>query len=214
MPALSPALAPLPSPAATQRQPLREIGRVRAVTTFCKSFIVHFNNSAHLMTSNDEQISFIDFTLGRIEKRFDELGGELRFYEDRVRLVHWLDTLQHQIPVLQEEINQLRRGAALTSDPVKAKEAREVATKLQTSLDKQKQIYTDALGVLHAMFDLTAGKTKPELGSRFEHEMYEATTPEAMRDVRSYLKMDKQLDKIGEQESAAMTRAEVVVSSC
>jgi hypothetical protein len=203
-----------PQPSAAPKELLKEIGHVKAVTPFCKAFVTHFNNSAQLMTSNDEQISYIDFTFGNIDKRFTELGGELRFYEDRVRLMAWVKTVQQHIPVLQDEINQLRRSAALTIDPGTAKAAREVATQLQTSLDKQKQIANDALGVIHAMIDVTDGKTKPDLGSRWDHEVYDATTPQAMRDVRSYLKMDKQLGRIGDAESAAMNGAGLVALGC
>jgi hypothetical protein len=213
-PAPAPEPAVSPQPSATPREQLKEIGHVKALTPFCKAFVTHFNNSAQLMTSNDEQISYIDYTFGTIDKRFTELGGELRFYEDRVRLMAWVKALQQHIPVLQDEINQLRRGAALTLDPVAAKAAREVATQLQTSLDKQKQIAYDTLGVIHAMIDVTDGKTKPDLGSRWDHEVYDATTPKEMRDVRSYLKMDKQLARIGDAESAAMSGAGAIALSC
>ena len=42
------AAGPEPEPAATatpiaQREPLREIGHVRAVSSFCQAFIAHFN---------------------------------------------------------------------------------------------------------------------------------------------------------------------------
>lgn len=214
-----------PKPTATPKVPLKEIGHVTAVTAFCKAFITHFNASAQLMNSDDAEISYADFVLGKLKKDFESIDHESRLYHDRLDLAEYLKILQAQMPKLQDAINRLRLAAALTIDPDKAKEAREVASQLQKSLDKEKQIANDTQGVLHAMLERAASysDTLTSLGSPAEFPA--ATTvpvapylpsrrPAAEDDIRSYLEMDRQRDRIGDAESAAMTHADVVMKDC
>jgi TolA-binding protein len=218
-PLASPAAKPVPS--ATPKEQLKEIGRVKAVTSFCKAFVTHFNTSAQLMVSNDGQISFVDFILGKLKKDFEASDRESRLYDDRVNLIAYVKRLQEQMPKLQEAINQLRRSAELTSDADQAKEAREVAAQLQKSLDKEKQITTDTLGVIHTMIDqATHASTAPtSLAYPVELGVFTPATssadlpsrnPANADDIRSYLEMDRQRDRIGDAESDAMVHADLI----
>jgi hypothetical protein len=231
----APQTSATPLPTATPKEPLREIGRVRAITSFCKAFITHFNNSAKLMIANDAEISYVDFTLGNLEKHFkQQVGGDLVLSDDRVKLMAYVKALQQQLPQLQEQINQLRRTAALTKDPEEAKQAREVATQLQKSYDRQHQIELDTLSVIHVMMEMAASKGEgpssftqmlaastptfatpvaPMVGAPSDIS-YVDTGPAERRDIRSYLRMQTQRDRIGDAESAATTKAEVVASNC
>jgi TolA-binding protein len=219
-----PEAAPTPNASATPKVPLKEIGHVKAVTPFCKAFITHFNTSAQLMTSDDSQISFADFVLGRLKKDFEATDRVNRLHDDRLNLIEYVKRLQQQMPKLQEAINQLRRAAELTIDPEKAKEAREVAAQLQKSLDKEKQITNDTLGVVHAMMEQAAGAdtrltnlASPEFAAALPPASgadLPSRNPEAMDDIRSYLEMDRQRDRIGDAESAAMTGADTVLQGC
>jgi hypothetical protein len=227
-PAAAPAgaLGPLtPKPSATPKVPLKEIGHVTAVTAFCKAFVTHFNTSAQLMTQNDGQISFVDFVLGKLKKDFEATDRESRLHDDRINLIAYHQRLMDQIPKLQAAINELRRAAALTIDPDKAKEAHEVAAQLQKSLDKEKQIASDTLGVIHAMLEQASGANTRLVNLETPIEVSGSSTlgpgpnlpshnPDAIDDIRSYLEMDRQRDRIGDAESAAMTHADVVMQGC
>jgi hypothetical protein len=222
-----------PRPTTTPKEPLREIGRVRAITSFCKAFITHFNNSARLMLANDEEISYVDFTLGSLENHFRQVSRDNLLHTDRINLMAYVKALQQQLPKLQEQINQLRRVSEITKDPEEAKQTREVAAQLQKSYDRQHAIELDALSVIHVMMEMAA--SKGEGPSSFQ-QMLGAQTPTLApaitpvgisgdfdfldsqpadrRDIRSYLRMQFQRDRIGDAESNATKKAEAVASNC
>jgi len=223
-----------PRPTSTPKEPLREIGHVRAITSFCKAFITRFNDSAKLMLANDAEISYVDFTLGNLEKHFRQpVGGDLVLGDDRVKLMAYVKALQQQLPQLQKQINDLRKTAELTKDPEEAKQAREVAAQLQKSYDRQHQIELDTLSVIHVMMEMASTKnlgpdsftqmlavSQPNLGpgptmvGAPSDINYVDTDPKERNDVRSYLRMQTQRDRIGDAESAATKKAEEVASNC
>jgi hypothetical protein len=237
------ASAPVPVASAAPpalREPLREIGHVHALSGFCAAFLGHFNTAARAMLGNDQTLTFVDFTLGGLEPHFKAKGGEVQLYDDRVRLGHYTDDIFKAIPALQSEIDQLRRSAELSKDPEQAKAARETATELQQSLDRQKAMAGDSLGVVHALMDMALGATNdlavrsraggppsigaPEvsgpaastnyIGSVASNSNYTQSTPEQRRDVRSYLQFDKQFDRIAQAESAAVAHAQAIAAGC
>jgi hypothetical protein len=236
-PAAPEAVASAP-PAA--REPLREIGHVRALSGFCQAFVAHFNGAAKAMLANDQTLGLTDFTLGELQPHFKAKGGELLLYDDRVRLLHYSDDIFKSVPALQAEIDALRRSAALTNDSEQAKAAAETADDLQQSLDREKAMASDSLGVARALMDLALGGTAdttlqlrhggpptigaPEvsgpssstdyIGSNADNANFTQTTPANRREVRSYLQFDKQFDKIGRAESAAVARANGVAERC
>jgi hypothetical protein len=207
-----------PDAAPTSKVPLKEIGRIRATTAFCRGFVTHFNNSAVAILSNDAQISYIDFTLGGLEKHFRAFNNDALLHDDRIKLLAYVKLLASQLGPLQDEINQVRRTAALTTDPAKAKEARDVAASLQQAYNHQRQVSLDTQNLVWALIDSTAGKTNTRTNrsipgpNAVDNNM--AFSPPEMRDVKSYLKFQKQLDTIGDAESDAARGADGVVEGC
>jgi hypothetical protein len=207
-----------PEAAPTAKVPLKEIGRIRATTAFCRGFVTHFNNSAVAILSNDAQISYIGFTLGGLEKDFRAFDNEARLHDDRIKLLAYVKLLASQLGPLQDEINDLRRTAALTTDPVKAQEARDVAAALQQAYNRQRQVSLDTQNVVWALIEATAGKTNTRTNrsipgpNAVDNNL--SFSPSDMRDVKSYMKFQKQLDRIGDAESDAARRADTVVEGC
>jgi len=222
-----------PVPSATPKQPLRIIGRVHAVTTFCKAFETHFNGAVGPLLAGDAQLSYVNYTLGEIEPHYRARAPELLLYDDRVKLIAYLKVLFAQISQAQGEINALRETAKSVSDPQTAKETRELASQLQRALDKQHQLAIDSLGVAHAMIDV-ATKTNltwvPSMGDAGGDPGPPASTqvtsvvpggydpsqnlPTAMRDVRNVLSFSRQLDRIGDAEGNAAQTAGAIASGC
>ncbi len=145
------------STAPTQGATLREIGHVRAITTFCAAFERHFNGAARPILASDTQASYIGFTLGNIEPHFHARGGELLLYDDRVNMMHYVGNVQKLVPQAQREIDALRTSAPLANDPATAAQTLELARHLQKALDKQRQIAIDSLSVVQALNDVTLG---------------------------------------------------------
>jgi hypothetical protein len=226
-PGAAPAPSGSPGPAATPggaaasaapKEVLREIGNVHATTRFCQEFTTRFNNSAHAMLENDRQLAYTYHTMGTLEAHYQARGAENILYEDRVNLLHYADQIFKTLPGLQSEINALRQTAALTSDPARAKAARDVAAQLQKSYDRQRALAVDSLSVAQAMTDVSMEHhpdphQTPVYGG-FDGANTVAPLPAAMRDVRTVLKFDSQLDRIGDAESGAVRMAQQVVETC
>jgi hypothetical protein len=215
-PAPAPTAAPVPAPASTEKPTLKEIGHVRALTSFCSAFERHFNAAVAPILENDRQIGSIGFTYGALESHFRQRAGELAVYDDRVHLMHWVDELQKLVPQAQVEVNDLRASASLAKDPADAKLAHELAAQLQHALDKQRQIAIDSLGIVQALGEATTSHVKTELTDVMPggYDDYETRTPKAWRDVRSYLHWQSQLDRIDDAEGAAAASAGTLVARC
>ncbi len=215
------AAAAMPATAEPPPAPLREIGHVRATTSFCSAFERHFNGAVRPMLENDARASFIGYTLGRIEPHFHSLGAELLLYDDRVHMLHDVGVVQRLIPSAQGELDALRATAAAATDDEAAKQTRELATSLQRALDKQRQIAIDVLSVAQALgVVMNGGDDTPKIGRLVSdpgpgvYDIHAATTPADARDVRSYLHWQDQLDRIGDAEGSAAAKADTLVEKC
>ncbi len=227
------ASAAVPKPTATPKAPLREIGRVRALTRFCSAFTTHFNAAVRPLLESDVNVGYIGYTLGSIEPHYNVLGGELKLYDDRVNMIAYVGRLQKLIPQAQREIDELRGTSKVADDQDTAKATFELARQLQKALDKQRQIAIDTLGVVQAMNDVTLGVNNMDSASAAAgsdtdvaattaledhlaggYDAYTATTPSDWRDVRSYLHWQSQIDRIGDAEGSAATDADAIVDRC
>lgn len=217
------------APSATPREPLRTIGRVHAVTAFCKAFEAHYNGAVVPLLAADVQLGYVDYTMGRIEPDYRDRAPELRLYDDRVKLIAYLKQLFAAIPESQNEINALRESAKVAVDPQTAKSTHELAAQLQRALDRQHALAIDSLGVAHAMTDVATGTNLTWVSDPIDNATpvpmqpipvpggYDSETqkmPESMRDVRTILGFQKQLDRIGAAESGAAQSAEQIASNC
>ncbi|MDQ2907716.1 MAG: hypothetical protein M3R44_00015 [Candidatus Eremiobacteraeota bacterium] len=218
-----------PAPTATPREPLRTIGRVHAVTAFCKAFQAHFNGAVVPLLAADAQLGYMHFTMGRIEPDYRDRVPEQRLYDDRVKLIAYLKMLFAQIAPAQSEINALRDTAKGATDPQTAKATVALASQLQRALDKQHSLAVDSLGVVHAMIDVATGtnltwipppldapQTAPQQLPMFVggDDLQTQQMPKAERDVRNIISFDKQLDRIGDAEENAATGADAISSNC
>ncbi len=220
--ALLPAGGATPAATPTPTTVLHEIGHVRAVTTFCKAFTTHFDNAARSLIANDEDISYVDFTLGNIQPHYKvKAGADLLLADDRIKLIAFTKEIFARMAALQTEINSLRQAAALTTDPEQAKAARLAAQDLQTTYNHQRQLAVDTQSVIAVMMeDATAEKTPhtqapmPAIAGRADLDLHGDHDPEAMKDVRNIMKFEQQRDRIAVAEESAVTTAEIVASKC
>ncbi len=205
-----------PAPAPTPKEPLRTIIRVKAQTQFCTAFYQHFNGAVVPLLESDANIGYIDFTLGTVEGHFDQLNRESLLYNDRVNMIHYVGTLQHRVADAQAEVNALRTSAALATDPSDAAAARKLATKLQTAVDKQHQVALDSLGVAQAMMEYEGSEEGQRAIAAHFPGGYDPdrNLPADERDVRTYLHLQKQEDRIGDAEGDAAQIADDISQRC
>ena len=210
------AAAKVPAPSPTPKVPLRTIIRVQAQSKFCQAFIAHFNGAVTPLLEDDANIGYIDFTLGNVEEHYHQLNRELLLYNDRVNTLHYVGTLQARVVDAQSEVNALRNSAALATDPADAAATRAIASRLQTAVDHQQQVATDTQGVGRAMMEIAMDPVQQrELASSIAGGYDpDRNLPAAERDVRTYIKLQKQEDRIGDAEGDAAVLSDDVAQRC
>jgi hypothetical protein len=186
---------PTPTPAPSQ---LKTIVNVRS-TPFCTSIAQHFNAAVGPMLANDRVLDQIRPQLVDLNDVFDHPDYQIRYSGIRVKLMGQVAQLQKSLPFMQQQINQLRAGEALTKDPQDAKSIHQIAEKLQLAYNKQMQLETDLTGVVRAMMDYHP----PENLDVAQEELAQSQMPQEMRDIKSYLRFDGQRDVIDQAENAA-----------
>jgi hypothetical protein len=123
------------------------------------------------------------------------------------QFLHIRDTLGRQETVLnrslaeiQMEINQLREGARLTTDPQAQAEIHDAAQDLQAAYDKQRQLSIDLYGMYQTLLRYNPDRLHPTLGGFDEQDM---VAPAESRDIKSYLRFNGQRDVIAINEGKA-----------
>ncbi len=183
--------SPSPSPEAT----LRTIASVRS-TPYCTSLANHFNGTVAPMLANDRTLDGVSVQLDDINSVFTKPDYQIRYADERAKLIRYVGDLQKNLPYMQQQINALRSGERLTKDADQAKAIHMLAEKLQLAYNKQYQLSQDLLGVARAMMDFKPG---PDANS-YENQLAEQSKPAEMRDVKSYLKFNGQRDVIADAE--------------
>ena len=196
-PSPSPSVAP--SPAASP-EALKTIVTVVS-SPYCRSLAENFNDALVPMLANDRTLDAVSVSLDSINTLFDHPDFAQRFVQTREKLLHQETVLNASLAAIQQSINQLRAGSALTTDTQAAAQVHDAAQQLQTAYDKQRQLAIDLQGMYQAMADYPIARANPALGGFNPQEMSE---PEAMQNVKSYLRFDGQRDVIARSEGKAV----------
>lgn len=196
-PAILAVVIPAPSPTA---QPLKTIITVVS-SPYCNSLADHFNGALVPMLANDHTLDGVSLQLDDLNMLFSQLNYEQQFLHVRDVLGRQETALNESLAAIQREINQLRDGSRLTTDPQAAAEVRQAAQDLQTAYDKQRQLAIDLQGMYQAMLTYPISRVHPALGGFDPEEM---RMPADMRDVKSYLKFNSQRGTIADSEDKAV----------
>lgn len=161
------------------------------------------------MLANDQSFNQVDTQLVDFNDVFKHGDYQIRYSNIRIKLIKYVGDIQKSLPSIQQQINQLREGEALTKDPQEAHDIHQVAEKLQLAYNKQFQLATDLTGVIHAMMDY---QPQGDADS-FQNQLQDAQMPQQMRDIKSYLRFDGQRDVIDQSENAAADSAITLVQN-
>ncbi len=191
--------SPSPSPSPSPGAGLKTIATVKS-SPFCTSLVEHFNGAARPMIANDFTLAHVNTGLESLADIFRSPDYAQQFVQWRVALMHDVGTMEDRLAVEQTEINNLRAGEKLTTDPAQAQSTHMIAEKMQEAYDHQRQLVIDLQGVVHgAMQYDVLDKDHPLLGETQES----LAEPAEMKDLKSYLKFDGQRDVIAQSENAA-----------
>ncbi len=193
---------PPPSPSATSAsaRPLRTIITVTS-TPYCNSLANHFNAALVPMLGNDRTLDGASIQLDNLNDLFNEPNYEQRFLQVRDRLGKQVTALMNSLDEIQHEINQLRDGSRLSNDPHAQAQVHQAAQELQTAYDKQRQLSIDLQGMYQAMLSYPIQRVHPPLGGFSPAEM---ALPADAKNVKTYLKFDRQRATIDDSESKAV----------
>jgi hypothetical protein len=153
------------------------------------------------MLGNDRTLDGVSVQLDDLNTLFSQPDYEERFLHVRDTLRRQETALNESLAAIQQQINQLRDGTHLTTDPQASAQVHQAAQELQTAYDKQRQLAIDLQGMYQAMLTYPISRVHPALGGFDPQEMAE---PADMRDVKSYLKFNAQRGTIADSEDKAV----------
>jgi len=190
--------AALPTPSPAPHEPKTII----TVTSspYCRSLAQHFNNALVPMLANDRTLDGVSVQLDDMNNMFEGPNYVQQFLNIRDTIGKQETVLNRSLAEIQLEINQLREGARLSTDPQAQSEMHDAAQDLQAAYDKQRQLAIDLQNLYITLLRYNPNRLHPTLGGFDEQDMI---APKESRDIKSYLRFDGQRDVIAINEGKA-----------
>jgi hypothetical protein len=108
--------------------------------------------------------------------------------------------LNRSLALIQAEINELREGSRLSTDPQAQAEIHDAAQDLQAAYDKQRQLGIDLQNMYISLMQYNPNRLHPTMGGFDPQDM---AAPSDARSVKSYLRFNGQRDVIAINEGKA-----------
>ena len=205
----APVASPVPAPSAGP--PLKEIGSVRS-TPYCTAFYKHFNGAVHPLLQNDFTLDRISISLDNVNTLFSKIDWEQQFYDERLRLERYVNTMQQNNVDIQREINLLRDAQTDTTDPDHTYQIHMLAQEMQRALDKQKQMSYDVFGLVQAMIDYENIHPRFLTGQPIGGiTLEDLQMPPDKKNIKSYLRFDGMRDRLRDAEVRSAGYAQTVL---
>ncbi|MBV9263970.1 MAG: hypothetical protein JO324_06570 [Candidatus Eremiobacteraeota bacterium] len=193
-------LALLPSPAPTERPPLKTIITVVS-SPYCNSLVTHFNGALVPMLGNDRAIEVISVQLDNLNQLFSDPNYQQEFVDVRTKLLHQESKVNESLAAIEQEIDLLRDGAKLTTDPQAQADIKDAATQLHTAWARQRELAIDLHHMYQEMTQYPIEQASNDPGGFAPEDMRE---PAEMKDIKSYLRFNTQIKIIANSEDKAV----------
>jgi hypothetical protein len=190
--------AALPTPSPSPHEPKTIITVISS--PYCKSLAEHFNNALVPMLANDRTLDGVSVQLDDMNAMFEGPNYVQQFLHIRDTIGKQETVLNRSLAEIQLEINQLREGSRLSTDPQAQTEMHDAAQDLQAAYDKQRQLAIDLQNLYITLLRYNPNRLHPTLGGFDEQDM---VAPKESRDIKSYLRFDGQRDIIAINEGKA-----------
>jgi len=190
--------AVLPAPSPTPHPPKTIITVISS--PYCKSLAEHFNNALVPMLANDRTLDGVSVQLDDMNNMFEGPNYVQQFLTIRDTIGKQETVLNRSLAEIQLEINQLREGARLSTDPQAQSEMHDAAQDLQAAYNKQRQLAIDLQNLYITLLRYNPNRLHPTLGGFDEQDM---VAPKESRDIKSYLRFNGQRDIIAINEGKA-----------
>jgi hypothetical protein len=189
----------VPTPSATQAPPRTIITVISS--PYCNSLANHFNSALVPMLGNDRTLDAVSVQLDDLNTLFSQPNYVQRFLHVRDNLLRQETAINQSLDEIQREINQLREGSRLSTEPQATAEIHQAAQDLQSAYDHQRQLAIDLQSMYQSMQRFPINRVNPALGGFDPADMSE---PPEMRDIKSYLKFNQQRGTIATSEDKAV----------
>jgi hypothetical protein len=189
-----------PSPSASPHAPLKTIVTVKS-SPYCSALEDHFNSALVPMIANDRVFTAVDTQLDEMNDMFKYPNYIDRFVVLRTKLLKETSVLENSLKPIQQQIDQLRASATLSTDPTEQAQMRQAAVQLQDAYKHQFQLSTDLTSLAQSMMQYDIFRGSAPLGG---WTPYDNTLPEDEKNIKSYLKYGKQLKSIDDAENGAV----------
>jgi hypothetical protein len=176
---------------------------------YCNALAQHFNGALLPMLANDRVFNAVSVQLDDLNNVFKYPDYQNRFIDLRLRMVKETTTLSESLAPMRDEIGKLRDAAALSTDPKAAAEMRDAADALQGAYTHQMQLSVDLSGMARAMMEYRLTGPHPLNGWTWQ----ENAMPAAEKDVKDYLRFDRQRTAIDNAEDHATDVAETIAET-
>lgn len=154
------------------------------------------------MLAVDRELDHVSASLDEINTLFSKIDWDLRFYDERLKLERYTSAIETTNYQTQQEINKLRLGEKLTSDPERAHQVHMLAQEMQRALDKQKQIGWDIHSMVVVMMDFPIGTS--DLGRPLNGFVpADLSVPKDARDIKAVLRFNGMRDRLRDAQGMA-----------
>lgn len=188
----------LPTPSAAPHEPKTIITVISS--PYCRSLAEHFNNALVPMLANDRSLDVVSVQLDDLDTMFSGPNYVQQFLHARDSIGRQENILNRSLPLIQAEINQLREGSKLTTDPQAISEMHDAAQDLQAAYDKQRQLSIDLQNTYISLLQINPNRLHATLGGFDEQDMI---APADSKSLKSYLRFNGQRDVIATNEDKA-----------
>ncbi|MBV9232482.1 MAG: hypothetical protein JO030_00450 [Candidatus Eremiobacteraeota bacterium] len=193
-------LALLPTPAPTERPPLKTIITVIS-SPYCNALVNHFNGALVPMLGNDRAIEVISVQLDDLDKLFNDPNFAQEFVDVRTNLLHQESKVNESLAGIEAEIHALGEAAKLTTDAQAQADIKDATIQLHTAWARQRELAIDLHHMYQEMMSYPIERVNDSPGGFSPEEMRE---PAEMKDIKSYLRFNTQVKIIANAEDKAV----------
>ncbi len=192
----APSAAPSGTPAPTEPRTIVTV----ISSPYCNSLAEHFNGALVPMLGNDRTLDAASVQLDNLDGMFSGPNYVQTFLNVRESLGRQETKLNRSLALIQAEINELREGSRLSTDPQAQAEIHDAAQDLQAAYDKQRQLGIDLQNMYISLMQYNPNRLHPTMGGFDPQDM---AAPSDARSVKSYLRFNGQRDVIAINEGKA-----------
>lgn len=177
---------------------------------YCNALADHFNGALVPMLANDRVFDVVSVQLDDLNQVFTYPDYQNRFIDLRLKMLRETTTLNASLAPMHDQIDKLRQAASLSTDPQAVSQMRDAASDLEQVYKHQMQLSVDLAGLAHSMMEYPIGRGYHPLNGWTPEEN---AMPADEKNIKSYLRFERQRSSIDDSEDRAVNAAETIAET-